>query len=87
MVNQISNIKEDSLLVWLDNSMRETQKQIDSTISSLAYWRSGKWEENPSNDELTETDLRDIMYDCELQITKLSFRLDWINKQIENLKK
>jgi hypothetical protein len=87
MVQTISNIKEDSLLVWLDNSLQETQNELNSTTSQIGFWRSGEWKNFPAHNDINETDVNKLINKSELQITLLSYRLNWIEQQIENLKK
>ena len=86
MANQISNIKEDSLLVWLDNSLEKTQTELNSQISSMGFWRSGEFKNHPANYDMSEADVNDLIQQCELRITSLAYRLNWIHQQIENVK-
>ena len=87
MKNTISNIKEDSLLVWLDNSLEKTQTELDSQISAIAYWRSHKYKQHASHMHMSETDVKDYRHKSELQCISLAYRLNWINQEIEKLKK
>jgi hypothetical protein len=86
MAQTISNIKEDSLLVWLDNSLEKTQNELDSQNFSISFW-SGEYKNFPIHNHMSETDVNDIIHQSELRITALSYRLNWIHQQIENLKK
>jgi hypothetical protein len=81
----ISNIKEDSLLVWLDNSLQETQNELNSKTFQIGFWRSGEWKNFPSWNDSNETDVNELINESELEITLLSYRLNWIEQQIKTI--
>ena len=75
--------KEDSLLIWLGNTLEKTQTELDSLTSTVAYWKSGEYKNHASNMHMSETTVKELVDESLLQITALAYRLNWINQQIE----
>ena len=81
-MEQLTN--QEALLNYLEEQIRITQSSVKSENDSIHYWKSGKHLED--NKFVTNGQVDFFISNGLTRISRLQYKLDWLNLQLSNLK-
>ena len=77
------NSNEQALLTFLEEQKEKTQSLLNAENHTLWYWKSGNYLKD-ANMRLTNNQVDFLIKNAEERIKPLKFRLEWLEKQIED---
>lgn len=85
MENYTTN--EQSLLSYLKEELLKTQTQYLSEVETHNYWASGDYKKDMIDTHITNHQIDFFTTNCENRMKPLMFRINWLESQINEVKK
>ena len=85
MENYTTN--EQSLLSYLEELHSETKSQLINQVQIHTYWSSGEYKKDMSGTQMTNHQIDFFITNSQNRMNPLRFRMNWLESQINEVKK